>query len=291
MAAATHAPPGPRRAARASLAVARPATSSRTATEIRAREERALFARLAADRNDKHAREALIARFMPLARSLALRYQRSGEPIDDLLQVASLGLIKAIDGFDTGREYAFCSYAVPTILGEIKRHFRDRTWTVRVPRGLQELTLRVDRTVSDLSEKLHRQPSVGEIADALGADEEEVLEALQAKGAYSALSFDAPQGAGAAADRPQTLGETLGVAEDGFEQAEQRAMVDAMLSTLRPVERDILRMRFEHEMTQAEIGAVIGVSQMQVSRTIRAALQRLQPIAEQAREAAALGAR
>jgi RNA polymerase sigma-B factor len=289
MAVATPAPPGARAAARPRLARSQPARSPGSATEMRAREERALFARLAADKHDTCAREALIARFMPLARSLALRYQRSGEPIDDLLQVAALGLIKAVDGFDTGREYAFCSYAVPTILGEIKRHFRDRTWTVRVPRGLQELTLRVDRAVSDLSEKLHRQPSVGEIAAALGADEEEVLEALQAKGAYSALSFDAPQSAGAA-DRPQTLGDTIGIAEDGFEQAEQRAMVDALLSTLRPVERDILRMRFEHEMTQAEIGAVVGVSQMQVSRTIRAALQRLQPIAEQAREAAALGA-
>src|SRR4051812_19870842 len=147
MAVATHAPPAPRRAARRAQPARRTTLPPRSATDLRAREERALFARLTADPDDAYAREALIERFMPLARSLALRYQRSGELLDDLLQVAALGLIKAIDGFDTGREYAFCSYAVPTILGEIKRHFRDRTWTVRVPRGLQELTLRVDRAV------------------------------------------------------------------------------------------------------------------------------------------------
>jgi RNA polymerase sigma-B factor len=235
------------------------------------REERALFERVAAH-GDPHAREALIARFMPLARSLALRYQRSYEPLDDLLQVASMGLIKAVDGFDLDREIAFSSYAVPTILGEIKRHFRDRTWSVRVPRDLQELSLRVDRAVSDLADTLHRQPSVAEIADAVGADEERVLEAMQAGGAYRALSFDAPRGG---EEEAATLAETIGVDEHGFDRAEDRATLSSLLGTVSERERQVLRMRFEEDRTQAEIGEIIGVSQMQVSRIIRQALVRL----------------
>ena len=161
----------------------------------RSREDRELFIRYG--EGDELAREQLVERFLPLARQLARRYQRAGEPLDDLMQVASMGLIKAIDRFDPEREIAFSSYAVPTILGEIKRHFRDRTWAVRVPRDLQELTLRVDKAVGELSEELRRQPSVAEIGAAVGADEEQVLEALQAGGAYRAVSFDAPRGGAA----------------------------------------------------------------------------------------------
>ena len=214
---------------------------------------------------------------MPLSRSLALRYQRSGEPLDDLLQVAALGLVKAVDRFDPARDIAFSSYAVPTILGEIKRYFRDRTWAVRVPRSLQELSLRIDRVVSGLSEELHRSPSVKEIAAAVDASEEEVLEALQAGGAYRAVSFEAP--AGGAADDAVTLADSVGVTECGFDRAEERATLDALLDCVSDREREVLRMRFEHDMTQAEIGAVIGVSQMQISRIIRQALQRLREAA------------
>src|SRR5438128_7283293 len=139
----------------------------------RAREDRLLFQRYLETR-DPEAREALVERFLPLARQLARRYQRAEEPLDDLIQVASLGLVKAIDRFDAGREVAFSSYAVPTILGEIKRHFRDRTWSVRVPRDLQELALRVDQAVGRLSVDLHRQPSVTEIAHTIEASEEDV---------------------------------------------------------------------------------------------------------------------
>jgi RNA polymerase sigma-B factor len=238
-------------------------------------EERVLFALHAA--GDARARCALIERFMPLARSLALRYQRSAEPLDDLLQVASLGLIKAVDGFDTTRDVAFSSYAVPTILGEIKRHFRDRTWAVRVPRDLQELSLKIDRAIGRLAESLHRQPSVAELAAAVGATEEEVLEALQAGGAQRALSFQARRGG--TDDDAAELGDTIGIDEDGFGLAEKRATVAALVVMLTPRERDILRMRFEEDMTQAEIGAVIGVSQMQVSRIIRAALARMHTVA------------
>ncbi|HEY1540560.1 MAG TPA: SigB/SigF/SigG family RNA polymerase sigma factor [Solirubrobacteraceae bacterium] len=243
----------------------------------RSREDRELFARLRD--GDAVAREQLVARFLPLARQLARRYHRTGEPLDDLLQVASMGLIKAIDRFDPEREIAFSSYAVPTILGEIKRHFRDRTWAVRVPRDLQELTLRVDKAVGELSEHLHRQPSVAEIGEAVGADEEHVLEALQAGGAYRAISFDAPRGS-AGEEEAATLADSVGIDEDGFERAEERATLENLLTTVTARERDVLRMRFEQDMTQAEIGAVIGVSQMQVSRVIRQALVRLRAAAD-----------
>src|SRR3954468_3321489 len=147
----------------------------------RAREDKLLFKRYLETR-DPAARDALGERVLPLARQLARRYQRAEEPLDDLIQVASLGLVKAIDRFDAEREVAFSSYAVPTILGEIKRHFRDRTWSVRVPRDLQELSLKVDRTVVAMAEQLQRSPTVAELADKLGVSEEEVLEAMEASG-------------------------------------------------------------------------------------------------------------
>jgi RNA polymerase sigma-B factor len=241
------------------------------------RSEREMFLMAAA--GDRRVRDELTTRFMPLARSLALRYQRSGEPFDDLLQVASLGLVKAIDRFDPDREIAFSSYAVPTILGEIKRYFRDRTWAVRVPRGLQELSMRVDRAVGGLSEELHRSPSVKEIAAAVRAPEEDVLEALQAGGAYRAVSLEAPNGGGG--DDAATLADSVGVDEHGFDRAEERATLDALMEAVSEREREVLRMRFEEDMTQAEIGAAIGVSQMQISRIIRQALQRLREAADQ----------
>ena len=251
--------------------------TTRGAGAERTREDRELFERYRRD-GDQQARDQLVDRFLPLARQLARRYQRASEPLDDLLQVASMGLIKAIDRFDLDREIAFSSYAVPTILGEIKRYFRDKTWAVRVPRDLQELTLRVDRAVSELAEGLHRQPSVLEIAEAVGADEEGVLEALQAGGAYRAVSFDAPRGAGE--DEPATLADSIGVDEGGFDRAEERATLESLLSSVSAREREVLRMRFEEDMTQAQIGEVIGVSQMQVSRVIRQALARLRLVAD-----------
>jgi len=255
---------------------ARPQALMFAGVSMRNRAERELFA-LAGD-GDRRAREELATRFMPLARSLALRYQRSGEPFDDLLQVASLGLIKAIDRFDSDREIAFSSYAVPTILGEIKRYFRDRTWAVRVPRGLQELSLRVDRAVGELAEELHRQPSVKEIAALIGAAEEDVLEALQAGGAYRAVSFEAPNGG--SGEDAATIADSVGIDEHGFDRAEERAVLDVLMDAVSAREREVLRMRFQEDMTQSEIGAVVGVSQMQVSRIIRQALQRLRDAAD-----------
>ncbi|MBW3609570.1 MAG: SigB/SigF/SigG family RNA polymerase sigma factor [Actinobacteria bacterium] len=243
----------------------------------RAQEEQALFARLAAD-GDARARAALVERYMPLARSLARRYERAGDPLDDLLQVASVGLIKAIDRFDTRRDIAFSSYAVPAIVGEIKRYFRDCTWAVRMPRDLQELALRVDRAISGLAEGMHRQPSVSEIACAISADEEAVLEALQAGDAYRAISFDAPRGH--SDDGVTVIADCVVVGEHGFDLAEDRATLERLMRIVTDREREILHMRFVEDMTQAEIGDVVGVSQMQVSRVIRRALERLRRVAE-----------
>jgi RNA polymerase sigma-B factor len=244
----------------------------------RTREDRELFLRHQRDR-DPAAREALVQRFMPLARQLARRYQRADEPIEDLVQVAALGLIKAIDRFSPEREVAFSSYAVPTILGELKRHFRDRTWAVRVPRDLQELALKVDRTVSEMSRESHRSPSVGEIAQRVGASEEQVLEALEASCAYRATSFDAPR-PGGADEGGDTLGDATGHMDTGFDLAEDRATLDRLMQTIGPREREVLRLRFVEDMTQAEIGERIGVSQMQISRLIRQSLTRLRSAAE-----------
>jgi RNA polymerase sigma-B factor len=247
----------------------------------RAREDRALFQRAVQTNGapDEAARAELIERFLPLARQLARRYQRGDEPLDDLIQVASLGLVKAIDRFDPSRDVAFSSFAVPTILGEIKRHFRDKTWSVRVPRDLKELTLVVDRAVATLSHDLHRPPSGPEIAAAVEKSEEQVLEALEAAGAYRATSLSAPR---STEDDGSTasLADTLGTDDWGFELAEQRATLDRLLQTISPREREVLRLRFQNDMTQAEIGERIGVSQMQVSRLIRQTIGRLRAAAQ-----------
>ena len=242
----------------------------------RAEQDRALFARYL-DQRDPVDREMLVERFLPLARQLARRYQRPDEPFDDLFQIACLGLINAIDRFDLDRGLAFSSYAVPTILGEIKRYFRDRTWSVRVPRDLQELALKVDRAVSELSLDLHRQPTVEEIGAKVGADEEDVLEALEASGAYRATSLQTPWGADE--DSGDTLGDVIGHEECGFARAEDRATIAHVTRVITPREREVLHLRFAEDLTQAEIGERIGVSQMQVSRIIRQALARLRSYA------------
>lgn len=222
---------------------------------------------------DPQARERLIERYLPLARRLARRYQHTDEPIEDLVQVASVGLLKAVDRFDCSREVMFSSYAVPTILGELKRHFRDRTWSVRVPRDLQELALRVDQMVARLSVGQRRSPSVGEIARSLDVSEEQVLEALEAMGAYRASSLDAPRSV--REEENESVSDSLGSSDHGFDRAEERALLEPMMARITERERTVLRLRFSDDLTQAEIGERIGVSQMQVSRLIRQALARL----------------
>jgi len=237
--------------------------------------DRELFARCR-ERGDARAREQLAERYLPLARRLARRYQRSQEPLEDLVQVAALGLLKAIDRFDASRDVAFSSYAVPTILGELRRHFRDRTWSVRVPRDLQELALRVDRTAAQLSVDKQRAPTVAEIAVAVDVSEEQVLDALQAAGAYRVGSLDAPRTGHAGEESAgESLADALGGEEAGFERAEERATLAPLLALISQRERVVLALRFGEDLTQAEIGERIGVSQMQVSRLIRHALIRL----------------
>lgn len=244
----------------------------------RARDDQRLFRAWVHD-GDRHARATLIERFLPLARSLARRYQRSGEPLEDLIQVASLALVKAIDRYDPGRGCAFSSFAVPTISGELKRHFRDHTWTVRPPRDVQELTLRVEAALTRLSQQLDRSPTTLELATAAGLDEEQVLEALQARGGRGALSLHAPQGEpGDAA----TLEDTIGADDPDIDRAEMRVELDGLLKTVSPRAREMLRLRFEEDLTQAEIGAVFGVSQMQVSRILRQTITHLRHVADQA---------
>lgn len=192
--------------------------------------------------------------------------------MDDLVQVASLALVKAIDRFDPAQGTAFASYAVPTIVGELKRHFRDRTWTVRPPRALQELTLRVEHAITQLSHDPDRMPTVGELATTLGCSEEPILEALQARGARCGVSL---QTSGSGTDDQPTLEHTLGTLDHGYTAAESRATLDTMMAGLSPRSHEVLRLRFEQDLTQAQIGELIGVSQMQVSRLIRQALTQM----------------
>jgi RNA polymerase sigma-B factor len=243
----------------------------------RTHSDRRLFERYTDDR-DRLDRDAIVERFLPLARHLAARYQRPDEPFDDVFQVACYGLVKAVDRFDVERGVAFSSYAVPTITGEIKRHFRDRTWAVRVPRDLQDLALRVDRVIGELTRQLTRPPTVEEVARAIDREPEEVLEAMEASSAYRATSLDTPRSSGGD-DDGETLGEAVGTTDDGFARAEQRALLDALLRSLTKREREVVRLRFEEDLTQAEIGAHIGVSQMQVSRVLRQAIARLRILA------------
>jgi RNA polymerase sigma-B factor len=258
------------------IPIDKPATHADDPAE-RARSDRRLFMRFVDD-HDPVDRDAIVERFLPLARQLAARYQRPEEPFDDVYQVACFGLVKAVDRFDVERGVAFSSYAVPTIMGEIKRHFRDRTWAVRVPRDLQELALRVDRVVAELTRELGRAPSVDEVAHAIDSNREDVLEAMQASTAYRATSLETPR-AGGDNEPGDTLGDSIGRVDDGFNRAEQRAVLHALMRSLTPREREVVRLRFEEDLTQAAIGERIGVSQMQVSRVLRQAVARLRTLA------------
>ena len=255
----------------------------RNATEAdrvaRTLQERRLFARYRS-RGDRAARDELVKRFLPLATGLAHRYHHGAEPLDDLVQVASIGLLKAIDRFDPERGTAFSSFAVPTIAGELKRHFRDKGWALRVPRDLQELAQRVGSTTDRLVHELGRTPTVAEVAGVLGITPEQVLEAREAATAYRAESLDQPLGddqdAGGVVD-------TLGADEPGYLLAEHSATLQAMMGVLTDREREVLRLRFEEDLTQSEIGRRVGVSQMHISRLLRQAVTRLRE-AEQPRE-------
>jgi RNA polymerase sigma-B factor len=243
----------------------------------RAEEDRALFERLA-DKGEAIDREMLVERFLPLARSLAARYVSHGEPFDDVFQVACLGLLKAIDRFDVTRGRAFSSYAVPTIAGEIKRYYRDRTWSVHVPRDLQDLALRVEQERRVLETRMARSPTVAELAAHLDASDEDVVEALHAHGARRSESLDAPVGADG--DPDTTVGESFGAGDRGYQLAESRADLARLARVLSERDRAIVRMRFVEDLNQQQIGDRVGLSQMQISRILRRSIERLR---EQAR--------
>jgi RNA polymerase sigma-B factor len=251
-----------------------PAPSSVSKPGNAARRDHALFCRYS-NRRDPADRDQLVKQYLPLARQLARRYQRDQASFDDLFQIACVGLLKAIDRFDTERGIAFSTFAVPTIAGEIKRHFRDHSWSVRVPRDLQELALKVERTASELSLSLGRQPIVAEIADAIGLSDEDVLEALEAARAFEASSLESPLGD----DPGETLGDSIGTEDPGFTGAEQRATLEQLMSALTAREREVLHLRFAEDLTQSEIGERVGVSQMQISRTLRHAVAQLRTLA------------
>ena len=220
------------------------------------------------EEGDRAAREELIEDLMPLVRSLALRYTGRGESLDDLVQVGCIGLINAIDRFEPDRGVELTTYAVPTILGEIQRHFRDKAWAVHVPRSVKELNVRLTRLLDGLTAELGRSPTIEELANAAGAEEEEVIEALESAHAYSARSLSAPPD-----DETGALSEMVGVDEGGYEQVEEGVVLDAGLNALDARERRIVELRFFEGLTQSQIAAEIGISQMHVSRLLRRALQ------------------
>jgi RNA polymerase sigma-B factor len=246
----------------------------------RTREDRRLLMRYQ-QHGDPAAREELVERFLPLARQLARRYQRTNEPLDDLMQVASVGLVKAIDRFDPSRGTAFSTYAVPTILGELKRYFRDSGWAVHVPRGMQERVMKLDTAAQELHRRHGRSPSPKELGEALGLSEEEVLEAMEAASAYDAVSLE--QQKGDPDESKDTFQDSLGTEEERYELVEYGAAIAPTLKALTPRERLILHLRFVEDLTQSEIADRIGVSQMHVSRLIRRSLSRLRAVADRER--------
>ncbi|MDQ2796257.1 MAG: SigB/SigF/SigG family RNA polymerase sigma factor [Actinomycetota bacterium] len=227
---------------------------------------------LPADSNRrKGLRDQLVELHMPLVVYLARRFSGRNEPMNDLVQVGAIGLIKAIDRFDPERKLEFSTYATPTILGEIKRHFRDTGWLIHVPRRAQELQTTLNAARADLSQELGRAPTVTEISQRIEVDEGAVLEALDAARAYSGVPLDVLAAPGEnVPEHPM-----LGVLDEGFEQVEQRAMLRKVIANLPEAEREILLLRFIANKTQTEIAAIVGVSQMQVSRLVARGLRRL----------------
>jgi RNA polymerase sigma-B factor len=222
---------------------------------------------------DLGAREELIERYMSLVRSLARRYAYRGEQLDDLVQIGAIGLIKAIDRFDLERGVELTTYATPNIIGEIKRHFRDKGWSVRVPRGLQELNVQVSKLIEQLTVQLGRSPTIPELAKAAGVEEEQVLEALESGRAYSSVSLST--GGGSDEDGELDPLESLGTIEHEYEISEDRAVLAPGFKVLDERERKILHLRFFSGLTQSQIAEEIGISQMHVSRLIRRSLEKI----------------
>jgi RNA polymerase sigma-B factor len=230
---------------------------------------------------DVDARERMVERYLPLVRSVASRYAGRGEPLEDLVQVGSIGLVLALERFDLERGTKFTTYAVPTIVGEIQRHFRDRAWAVHVPRRMKEQSLRVARVVESSTADLGRSPTIAELAEALELEEDEVVEALETYRAYATRSLSQPLGSGS---DEETMEDVLGETERGYEDVEHGTLLEAGFGALDARERTIVELRFFEGLTQSEIAARIGISQMHVSRLLRRALVtmrgRLEPVTE-----------
>ena len=234
----------------------------------RAAHERALLRRYH-EEGELAARDQLAEEMLPLARALAGRYAGRGEPLDDLVQVACVGIMKATKGFDLSRDVRFSSYATPTVLGEIKRHFRDKTWAMRVPRGMQELQIELAKARDELTTTLGRSPTVQELADTVEQPFEEVLITIQSQEARRTRSLDEPTG------EDVTLADSIGSRDPEIGRAEMRVLLDDAFGVLSDRDREVLRLRFSEDLTQTEISRIVGVSQMQVSRIIRQALHAL----------------
>ena len=253
-----------------------PASTRSDKTSADRAHARTLFAELAAlpegDPRRGRLRDELVEQHLPLVEYLARRFRNRGEPLDDLVQVATIGLIKSVDRFDLERGVEFSTYATPTIVGEIKRHFRDKGWAIRVPRRLQELKLSLTKATSELSQKNGRSPTVAELAAHLGLSEEEILEGLESANAYSAVSLDAPDGGD---DDSPSVSDSLGITDDSLEGVEYRESLKPLLEKLPAREKKILLLRFFGGMTQSQIAGELGISQMHVSRLLARTLAQL----------------
>jgi RNA polymerase sigma-B factor len=242
----------------------------------RARADATLLARYR--HGDEAVREEVVARFLPLARQLARRYARGSEPLDDLFQVASVGLLKAIERYDPARGYAFSTFAVPTIVGELKRYFRDTGWAVHVPRPIQDRIVQINKAMAALAQD-GRSPTPAELAAEVGCSTEEVVEAMEAARAFEAASLDTPR---TGDDDSSSYADTVGADDEGYEMVEYSAALEPAMNAMPARDRLILRLRFERDLTQSEIADRLGISQMHVSRIIRRALSRLRTVAEAA---------
>lgn len=234
---------------------------------------RELFRRFK-EEGDMEAREKLVMSHLNLVRFIANKFKNRGEPIDDLIQVGYLGLLKAIDRFDPSRGLEFTTFATPTIMGEIKRHFRDKGWSVRVPRRLQELSAKVNQATDTLTSQLQRSPTIAEIADYLDATVDEVLEAMESSSAYSSVSLEAPSGADDD-DTPSVI-DRYATEDSDLAFTDDRIIIEEALASFSPRERDVIEMRFLKGMTQIEIAEKLGISQVQVSRLLRRTLKKIQ---------------
>jgi RNA polymerase sigma-B factor len=253
-----------------------PSVRSRRPARDRRRETQ-LFRRYGTTR-DPSLREELVRTYLPLARTIARRYETRRVPVEDLMQVAAIGLMKAVDRYEPERGIAFSSYAVPTMVGEVQRYFRDHTWGVRPPRELQERAQRVMNANRDMAAELGRPPTAGELATRLQLSLEQVVDALQACEARDITSLDRPRAVGE--DAEGTFGDTIGGEDPGFARVEAGATADLLMRVLDDREREILRLRFQEDMTQAEIGERVGCSQMHISRLVRTALGKLAAAAD-----------